>query len=136
MREGAILANAGHFDIEIDLKTLTAAARTVRESVRKNVDEYTMPDGRHLYVLGKGRLVNLAAAEGHPASVMDMSFSTQALTTEWAIKNGKSLRPQVYDVPAEIDDHVASLKLRTMGVRIDTLTPEQRKYLNSWEMGT
>jgi len=136
MRDGAMLANAGHFDIEIDLETLEKKAKSVRENVRNHVDEYTMPDGRLLYVLAKGRLVNLAAAEGHPASVMDMSFATQALTTEWAIKNAGSLTPQVYDVPAEIDTDVASLKLQTMGIGIDRLTPEQEKYLNSWDVGT
>ncbi len=135
MRDGAVLANAGHFDVEIDvagLRGLSIRARRVRE----HVDEFTLPDGRRLYLLAEGRLVNLAAAEGHPAAVMDMSFANQALCVEWLAQSAGELAPQVYPVPEEIDRQVAALKLEAMGVRIDQLTPEQRRYLESWEEGT
>lgn len=135
MKDGAILANAGHFDIEIDLKGLRRMASGVRE-VRREVDEFSLEGDRKIYVLSEGRLVNLAAAEGHPASVMDMSFANQALCVEWVVKSHASLDKRVYDVPVEIDKEVARLKLETMGVRIDELTAEQVRYLAEWEEGT
>jgi adenosylhomocysteinase len=135
MRDGAILANSGHFNSEINLKALDELATSVRQ-VREFVQEYRLGDGRRLHVLGEGRLINLAAAEGHPAAVMDMSFANQALCSEWMVANATTLEKQVYDVPADIDAEVARLKLQAMGVDIDTLTPEQRKYLESWEEGT
>ncbi|MBN1917571.1 MAG: adenosylhomocysteinase [Verrucomicrobia bacterium] len=136
MKDGAIVANSGHFDVEIDIPALASLAKKVNKDVRHCVDEYILKNGRRLFLLGEGRLINLAAAEGHPASVMDMSFSVQALTTEWAIKNAAKLKPQVYPVPKTIDKWVAKLKLRSMGVAIDTLTAEQKHYLASWDMGT
>jgi len=136
MKSGAMIANSGHFNVEIDIEALEGLAKTVNKGVRNFVDEYVMKDGRSLYLLGEGRLINLAAAEGHPACVMDMSFAVQALASEWAVKNKGKLDAKVYDVPKEIDDWVARLKLETMGVSIDTLTEEQTKYLESWEMGT
>lgn len=135
MRDGAVLANAGHFDVEIDVAGLRALATGSRR-VREHVEEFTLPDGRRLYLLAEGRLVNLAAAEGHPAAVMDMSFANQALCVEWLARSAGELAPQVYPVPEEIDRQVAALKLEAMGVRIDQLTPEQRRYLESWEEGT
>lgn len=135
MKDGAILANAGHFDIEIDLEALRSLASGSR-TVRPEVEEYALGSDRRIYVLADGRLVNLAAAEGHPASVMDMSFANQALSCEWLNQNAKSLDKKVYEVPEAIDKDVARLKLETMGVRIDELTAEQRKYLASWEEGT
>lgn len=134
MKDGAILANAGHFDIEIDVKALRSSAMETKLA-RDNVEEFAMPNGRRLYLIGEGRLVNLAAAEGHPAAVMDMSFANQALCLEWLVKN-RGLEPAVYTVPPDIDAQVASLKLESMGVDIDTLTPEQVAYLTSWEEGT
>jgi adenosylhomocysteinase len=138
MKDGAILANSGHFDIEIDLKALTKASRKIVKSVRPSVDAYHLRDGRILYLLGEGRLVNLAAAEGHPSSVMDMSFATQALMAEWVVKNtrGKRLEVKVHDVPKPVEDRVATLKLAAMGIKIDRLTAEQEKYLRSWDQGT
>lgn len=136
MKDGAIMANSGHFNVEIDIPGLKKAAISCREGVRNFVDEYTMPNGHRLRLLAEGRLINLAAAEGHPASVMDMSFATQALTTEWVVKNGGKLEVKVYDVPAEIEDWVARLKLKSMNIEIDELTEEQKQYLASWEMGT
>jgi adenosylhomocysteinase len=135
MKDGAILANSGHFDVEIDKPALAELATGTRR-VREFVDEYTMTDGRRLHLLGEGRLVNLSAAEGHPAAVMDMSFANQALAAEWVVKQGTALEPRVYEVPVEIDKEVARLKLRAMGVEIDTLTEEQNHYLHSWEQGT
>ena len=135
MKDGVLLANSGHFNSEINLTALDELASSVRE-VREFVQEYRMEDGRRLHVLGEGRLINLAAAEGHPAAVMDMSFANQALSVEYMAKNQKSLEPRVYDVPREIDAEVARLKLHAMGVKIDTLTEEQVKYMNSWEEGT
>jgi adenosylhomocysteinase len=135
MKDGAILANAGHFDIELELTALRAMAKSQRE-VRREVIEYDLGGDRRIYVLSDGRLVNLAAAEGHPASVMDMSFANQALVVEWLAENAKKLEKKVYDVPVEIDKDVARLKLETMGIRIDELTEEQRNYLESWEEGT
>ena len=136
MKDGAIICNSGHFDIEIDLKALTAMATKREKNVRNHVDCYTLPGGRRLFLLGEGRLVNLAAAEGHPASVMDMSFATQALASEWAVQNREQLSPQVYDVPQSLEEWVAGIKLATMGIRMDKLTREQKRYLSSWEMGT
>jgi adenosylhomocysteinase len=135
MKDGAMICNSGHFNVELALDDLAGLA-TKTERVREFVDEYILKDGRRLYVLGEGRLINLAAAHGHPASVMDMSFATQALSTEWSIKNKGKLENRVHQVPKAIDEWVASLKLETMGIRVDTLTPEQVKYLQSWEMGT
>jgi adenosylhomocysteinase len=136
MKNGAVICNSGHFDIEIDLKALAKLARKVEKSVRNFVDAYHMPSGKIIYLIGEGRLVNLAAAEGHPASVMDMSFATQALASEWAVKNRSKLTPQVYEVPTAVENWVAGLKLASMGIRIDSLTQEQEKYLSSWSHGT
>jgi len=135
MKDGAVLANAGHFDVEIDKGALEELAVSVRR-VRGSVDEYRLADGRRLRLLGEGRLVNLAAAEGHPAAVMDMSFANQALSVEWLVGHHRELEPRVYPVPEDIDREVARLKLRAMGVEIDALTPEQEEYLRSWEQGT
>jgi adenosylhomocysteinase len=135
MKDGAILANSGHFNVEINIPALESLAQNKRR-LRSFVDEYTLGDGRHLYLLGEGRLINLAAAEGHPASVMDMSFANQALCLEYIAKNRGRLEPKVYAVPEEIDKQVARLKLQSMGIDIDTLTPEQKEYLASWEEGT
>ena len=135
MHDGAIMANTGHFDVEIDKPGLRELATNLRE-VRDHVVEYTMNDGRRLYLLADGRLVNLAAAEGHPAVVMDMSFADQALSAEWVAKNHATLERRVYDVPDEIDREVARVKLATLGIEIDTLTPEQERYLSSWREGT
>ena len=136
MRDGAMICNSGHFNVELALDDLAGLASSIDKYVREFVDEYLMPDGRKLYVLGEGRLINLAAAHGHPASVMDMSFATQALATEWAISQKGKLEHQVYNVPKAVDQWVAALKLQTMGVCLDILTEEQRKYLVSWDMGT
>ena len=135
MKDGAILANAGHFDIEIDLAALRSMSSGSRE-VRFEVEEFSLPGDRRIHVLSGGRLVNLAAAEGHPAAVMDMSFANQALSCEWLVKNASTLEARVYDVPTDIDATVARLKLETMGVRIDELTADQVEYLNAWEEGT
>jgi adenosylhomocysteinase len=135
MRDGAIVANSGHFNDEINLVALSEMAEARRE-VRPFVEEFTLGNGKKLFVLGEGRLINLAAAEGHPASVMDMSFANQALSAEHMMNNHKSLKNEVYSVPREIDAEIARLKLAAMGMSIDTLTPEQEKYLTSWESGT
>jgi len=135
MRDRAVICNSGHFDVEIDVPALEKMSVSKRR-LRKFVDEYVTDDGRRLYLLGEGRLVNLAAAEGHPASVMDMSFANQALTAEYVHIHGKELEKKVYDVPAEIDHEIARLKLETLGVTIDTLTAEQEEYLRSWTIGT
>jgi adenosylhomocysteinase len=135
MKDGAILANSGHFNVEINIPALESLAQSQRR-IRPFVDEYTLNDGRHLYLLGEGRLINLAAAEGHPASVMDMSFANQALCLEYIVKNRGRLEPKVYPVPEEIDKQVARLKLNSMGINIDSLTTEQKEYLTSWEQGT
>jgi len=135
MKDGAILANSGHFNVEINIPALEAMAHRKRR-IRPFVDEYTLNNDRHLYLLGEGRLINLAAAEGHPASVMDMSFANQALCLEYMVKNSEKLKLKVYPVPEEIDRQVARLKLNSMGIDIDTLTPEQKEYLTSWEQGT
>jgi adenosylhomocysteinase len=134
MKDGAIVANSGHFDVEIDLKSLERLSRKKRE-IRPNVVEYSL-NGKRLLVLGEGRLVNLAAAEGHPASVMDMSFANQSLGGEWLLKNAGKLDRKVYALPSKIDMEIARLKLSSMGVAIDKLSAEQRVYLTSWEMGT
>jgi adenosylhomocysteinase len=136
MKTGAVVCNSGHFDIEIDLKALAKLARKVEKNVRNFVDAYHLPGGRTIYLIGEGRLVNLAAAEGHPASVMDMSFATQALASEWAVQNRGKLTPKVYEVPKAVEDWVAALKLTAMGIRIDSLTQDQEKYLSSWAHGT
>jgi adenosylhomocysteinase len=136
MKDGALVCNSGHFDVELDLVALAKIATNVRKGVREFVDEFTVPGGNRVMVLGEGRLINLAAAHGHPASVMDMSFAVQALATEWALKQKGKLSAKVYNVPAEIDAWVAKLKLQSMGVGIDTLTAEQVKYLSSHDMGT
>ena len=136
MPDGAIVCNSGHFDVEINLKELEKISRQIRRGVRELVDEFIMKDGRRIYVIAEGRLVNLAAAHGHPASVMDMSFATQALAAEYVVKQGGKLLPRVYDVPTEIEEIVSTLKLKSMGVKIDTLTDKQKKYLTSWQIGT
>jgi len=135
MKDGAVLGNSGHFNVEIDIPALSDMASSTRE-MREFVQEYRMADGRRLYLLAEGRLLNLAAAEGHPAAVMDMSFANQALVAEYLAKSGQSLEPNVYTVPSDIDQTVARLKLEAMGVGIDELTLEQKKYLQSWEEGT
>lgn len=135
MKDGAIVANSGHFNVEINIPALEEMAAGKR-LVRPFVDAYDLPDGRTIHILGEGRLINLAAAEGHPASVMDMSFANQALSAEFMVKNADELQNRVYGVPVDIDHEIARLKLETMKVKIDTLTPEQIKYLNSWQEGT
>ena len=135
MKDGAIVANSGHFNDEINLVALAEMAEARRE-VRPFVEEFRLGDGRKIFVLGEGRLINLAAAEGHPASVMDMSFANQALSAEHMANNHKSMPNDVYSVPREIDAEIARLKLAAMGMNIDTLTEEQQKYLTSWESGT
>jgi adenosylhomocysteinase len=135
MKDGAIVCNSGHFNVEIDLETLAEMAKERRE-IRENVEEFRLADGRRINVLGEGRLINLAAAEGHPSSVMDMSFANQALSAAYVAKNGNTLEKQVYPVPEEIDREIAGLKLSAMGVEIDELLAEQEKYLSSWDMGT
>ena len=136
MKDGAIVANSGHFNVELDLPGLAKMAKRIRRGVRSFVDAYDLGGGRTVYVLAEGRLVNLAAAEGHPAAVMDMSFAVQALTTEWVVRRRGRLETRVHDVPHEIDEYVAALKLRTMGISIDRLTGEQARYLASSDMGT
>jgi adenosylhomocysteinase len=135
MKDGAIVCNTGHFNVEIDLETLDKMKRKKRV-IREFVEEFTLPNGRRINILGEGRLINLASAEGHPSSVMDMSFANQALSAEYMLKNSRKLKKEVYPVPADIDKEIARLKLNAMGVKIDKLTPEQQKYLASWEMGT
>lgn len=135
MKDGAIVANSGHFNVELELKGLEEISKGKR-AIRDSLDEFTLPDGRRIYVLGEGRLVNLAAAEGHPSSVMDMSFANQALSAEYLVNNDRKFDNKVYKVPGEIDQRIARLKLEAMGVGIDTLTEEQEQYLASWEMGT
>ncbi len=135
MKDGAIVANAGHFNVEIDLEALEKIKKSKRK-VREFVDEYCLPNGRKIYILGEGRLINLASAEGHPACVMDMSFANQALSALYISENASKLEKKVYKVPEEIDKRVALLKLKTLGVKIDKLTPEQKQYLHSWQIGT
>jgi adenosylhomocysteinase len=135
MKDGAMVSNSGHFDVEINLKGLAKMSSQEPRLVRPFVQEYRV-DGKAIYVLGEGRLINLAAAEGHPASVMDMSFANQALGAEFMIRNGSDMKPQVYRIPEEVDKEIARIKLEAMGVRIDLLTPEQERYLSQWEEGT
>jgi adenosylhomocysteinase len=135
MKDGALVANSGHFNVEINIPALEAMA-TEKRLVRPFVEQYQLKDGRQIHILGEGRLINLAAAEGHPASVMDMSFANQALAAEYMAKNADKLENKVYTVPAEIDKNIALLKLASMNIKIDDLTAEQSKYLNSWESGT
>jgi adenosylhomocysteinase len=135
MRDGSILANSGHFNVEIDIPALEAMSRDKREA-RPFVEEYQLKDGRRIYLLAEGRLINLAAAEGHPSSVMDMSFANQALAVEYLAARKADLPPGVYPVPRETDMEVGRLKLHAMGIEIDALTPEQQRYLGSWEEGT
>jgi adenosylhomocysteinase len=135
MKDGAIVCNTGHFNVEIDLDALDKMKKKKRQ-IREFVEEFTLPNGRKINILGEGRLINLAAAEGHPSSVMDMSFANQALSAEFMLQNSASLENDVYSVPQDIDTEIARLKLNAMGVKIDKLTPEQKKYLASWEMGT
>lgn len=135
MKDGAIVANSGHFNVEIDIPALVRLSRA-RRRIRDFVEEYRLAGGKRIYLLGEGRLVNLAAAEGHPAQVMDMSFANQALSSEYVSRHHRSLRHEVYRVPEEIDKDIARLKLKSMGIRIDALTSEQKRYLASWELGT
>jgi adenosylhomocysteinase len=135
MKDGAILCNSGHFNVEIDLECLAKISRS-RRMVREFVEEFTLRGGKKIFVLGEGRLINLAAAEGHPASVMDMSFANQAMGLEYLVKNYSKLEKKVYSVPEDLDRKVAQMKLESMGIKIDRLTPEQEKYLTSWSEGT
>jgi adenosylhomocysteinase len=135
MKDRACVCNSGHFDVEIDIPALESISESRRE-VRPFVEEFRLKDGRRIYLLGEGRLVNLAAAEGHPASVMDMSFANQALSVEFAYKNSDTLERKVYPVPSEIDKEIARLKLESMGIELEPLTNEQRDYLSSWTLGT
>jgi len=135
MKDGAILGNSGHFNVEINVPDLEKLARSKR-TVRNELVEYTLKDGKRIYLIAEGRLMNLAAAEGHPSAVMDLSFADQALASAWIVKNYKGMKNTVHEVPAEIDARVAKLKLKLMGVNIDTLTPAQKKYLASWTEGT
>ena len=140
MPDGAIVANSGHFDVEIDLVALAKLADGRRRQVRPNVEEFAIPAAaggtKRILVIAEGRLVNLGGAEGHPAAVMDMSFANQSLTIEWVLQHRAELEPCVYDVPAEIDEEIARLKLASMGIEVDVLTEAQRAYLNSWTSGT
>ncbi len=136
MKDNAVVCNSGHFNVELDLEALHKGARKIRRGVREFADEYTLPNGRRILVLGEGRLINLAAAHGHPASVMDMSFAVQALATEWSIKNRGKLSNKVHEVPKSVDEWVAELKLESMGIHIDKLTGLQKKYLASHDLGT
>jgi len=135
MKDGAIVCNSGHFDLEIDLASLGATATEVREA-RSFTQEYKLPSGKSVIVLGEGRLVNLAAAEGHPSAVMDMSFANQAMACEYLVKNKGNLEPGIHSIPVEVDQEIARLKLAAMGITIDSLTPDQEEYINSWTVGT
>jgi len=135
MKNGAILANSGHFDVEINIPDLEKLSVT-RKLIKENVEEFKLRNGKSIFLLAEGRLVNLAAAEGHPSSVMDMSFANHALCTRWLVKNYKNLKAEVYEVPKEIDEKIARLKLQSLGIKIDTLSKEQKKYLTSWSEGT
>ena len=135
MKDAAIVSNAGHFNVEIDIPALQKLSKS-RKRIRDFVDEYLLKDGRKIYLLGEGRLINLAAAEGHPAQVMDMSFANQALSAEYLTRHHANLENDVYKVPEDLDKEIARLKLKSMGIKIDTLTQEQEKYLASWETGT
>jgi adenosylhomocysteinase len=136
MKDGAVVCNSGHFDVEVDLPALKEEAAEINANVRSHVDEYKLRNGRRIYILGQGRLVNLAAAEGHPPSVMDMSFATQALTTEFCVQNKGKLAAKVHEVPREVEEYVSRHKLASMGIEIDQLTPEQKRYMSGWEQGT
>jgi adenosylhomocysteinase len=136
MKDRAVIANSGHFNVEIDIPGLAKMSRKITRGVRNHVDEYLLGRNKRIYLLAEGRLINLAAAEGHPASVMDMSFATQALQAEWVCKRAGKLQARVYDVPSEIENQVCRLKLQAMGIAIDTLTPEQEAYLASSGEGT
>jgi adenosylhomocysteinase len=136
MKDGAIVCNSGHFDVEINLETLKKMSKKVNKGLRPHVNEYVLSEKKSIYVLAEGRLINLSAAEGHPASVMDMSFATQALSCEYVVKNSDKLNKAVHNVPASIEIKIARLKLKALGVNIDKLSPEQKKYLVSWEIGT
>lgn len=135
MKDGAIVSNSGHFNVELNLEALARLTKS-RRQMREFVEEYRLKNGKRIYVLGEGRLINLTAAEGHPSSVMDMSFANQALAAEYLLKKGRQLSKQVYGVPTEIDEMIAKMKLKSMGIKIDTLTEEQKEYLSSWEAGT
>jgi adenosylhomocysteinase len=135
MKDGAMVCNSGHFDIEIDLQTLGQMATEVKD-VRPFTQQYVLPSGKSVVVLGEGRLINLAAAEGHPSAVMDMSFANQAMACEYLVKNHGKLEPGMHSIPQEIDHEIARLKLQAMGINIDTLTDEQVEYMNSWTVGT
>jgi adenosylhomocysteinase len=135
MKDGAIVCNSGHFNVELEIVALEKLSKKKKE-IRDFTVEYILRDGRKIYLLGEGRLINLAAAEGHPAQVMDMSFANQALSAEYLCRNHRKLAPQVYSVPQDIDSVIAALKLKSLGIKIDSLTPEQKKYLASWELGT
>jgi adenosylhomocysteinase len=135
MKDGAIVANSGHFNVELDLEGLKQIAKSSRV-IRPFVEEFVLDDGRRINVLGEGRLINLAAAEGHPASVMDLSFANQALGAEYMLRNADTLQKQVYTIPEEVDQEIARLKLEAMGIGIDVLTDEQEHYLNQWQEGT
>jgi adenosylhomocysteinase len=135
MKDGAIVANAGHFNVEVDIPSLESLARSKRR-IRDSVDEYKLRDGRRIHLLGEGRLINLAAAEGHPAMVMDMSFANQAQSALYLAGHSRELENRVYPVPVEIDEKIAALKLRSMGSAVDRLTPAQKKYLADWKEGT
>jgi len=135
MKDGAIVCNTGHFNVEVDIQSLKKMSKA-RRIIRDYVEEFTLRNGKRIYLLGEGRLINLAAAEGHPSAVMDMSFANQALCAEYMVRNARKLEKRVYSVPEKIDKEIARLKLRAMGIKIDTLTPEQKNYLKSWEMGT
>jgi len=135
MKDGAVVANSGHFNVELDIESLEKISKSKR-TIRDFTEEYVLSNGRRIYLLAEGRLINLAAAEGHPAQVMDMSFANQALGAEYIVKNRKGMKNDVYKVPEDIDLNIAALKLKSMGIKIDTLTAEQKKYLSSWEMGT
>ncbi|VVC72216.1 Adenosylhomocysteinase [uncultured archaeon] len=141
MKDGAIMCNTGHFNVEINLPELEALAKgkngaANKKTLRPEVEEYTLPNGKRVIVLAEGRLVNLACAKGHPSEVMDMSFANQSLCTEYLAKNAKNLKKEVYDVPADIDETVARLKLQSFGAHIDVLSDKQKKYLASWSEGT
>jgi adenosylhomocysteinase len=136
MKDGALVSNSGHFNVEINIPALASMSNGAPNLVRPFVEQYTTKDGRKINILGEGRLINLASAEGHPASVMDMSFANQALAAEYMVKNASQLENKVYSVPADIDAEIARIKLSAMGIQIDTLTDDQMKYLNSWQEGT
>jgi hypothetical protein len=135
MKDGAIVCNTGHFNVEVDIQSLKKMSKA-RRIIRDYVEEFTLRNGKRVYLLGEGRLINLAAAEGHPSAVMDMSFANQALCAEYMVRNAQKLGKKVYSVPEKIDKEIARLKLKAMGIKIDTLTAEQKKYLKSWELGT